>query len=262
MKLISLNIWGGKIYEPLMKFIKEQSADTDIFCFQEIAESPSIQPDGEEIRIDILTELKTMLKEFDYHFAPEVSRLSEHNVSLGQAIFIRNKILHMHSSGSVFVNLRKIELPDTTQLAEGQPSNFQYIRIEPKGIPENQLLIVNIHGLPYPPGNKSDTPERLIQSQKIINFLAREEGQKILCGDFNLLPDTESIAMIERTGMKNLIKTFGIERTRSKISPFYGKPEFQAFADYTFVSPDVNVLNFSVPDIDVSDHLPMVLEFS
>ena len=41
-----------------------------------------------------------------------------------------------------------------------------------------------------------------------------------------------------------------------------GKPDFQKFADYVFVSPDVNVESFSVPDIDISDHMPLVLEFS
>ena len=62
--------------------------------------------------------------------------------------------------------------------------------------------------------------------------------------------------------MINLIKKFAIERTRSCLSPWFGSPDFQEFADYTFVSPDVNVLSFTVPDIEVSDHLPLVLEFS
>jgi endonuclease/exonuclease/phosphatase family metal-dependent hydrolase len=38
------------------------------------------------------------------------------------------------------------------------------------------------------------------------------------------------------------------------------KPE--KFADYTLVSPEVEVKNFSVPYTEASDHLPMYVEFN
>ena len=62
--------------------------------------------------------------------------------------------------------------------------------------------------------------------------------------------------------MKNLIKEFQIELTRSSLSPFYGKPEFQKYADYAFTSKDIQIKNFQVPHLEISDHLPMILEFS
>ena len=43
-------------------------------------------------------------------------------------------------------------------------------------------------------------------------------GPKIIGGDFNLNPDTESIKMFEEAGYKNLIKDFKIENTRNEIS--------------------------------------------
>lgn len=67
--------------------------------------------------------------------------------------------------------------------------------------------------------------------------------------------------MIEEN-YRNLIKEFNIEKTRSKLSPYAGKSNFQKFADYIFVSEDVNVTRFEVPDLEISDHLPMILEFS
>src|SRR3989304_780654 len=39
-------------------------------------------------------------------------------------------------------------------------------------------------------------------------------GQKILCGDFNLNPDTKSLNILDR-GMKNLIKEYKVKSTRS-----------------------------------------------
>ena len=36
MKLITLNLWGGRVKQPLIDFLLEQEADTAIFCFQEV----------------------------------------------------------------------------------------------------------------------------------------------------------------------------------------------------------------------------------
>jgi len=42
-------------------------------------------------------------------------------------------------------------------------------------------------------------------------------------------------------------------------SAFYKKPV--RFADYVLVSQEIKVKDFHVPDVEVSDHLPMVLDF-
>lgn len=35
MKIVTLNVWGGKLYEPFINFIKEKSEEVEIFCFQD-----------------------------------------------------------------------------------------------------------------------------------------------------------------------------------------------------------------------------------
>lgn len=75
-------------------------------------------------------------------------------------------------------------------------------------------------------------------------------------GDFNLDINTRSIEILEEN-LINLIKKYNIKSTRNKHFPGQEK-----FADYMFVSQGVNVLNFKVPDLEISDHLPMILEFS
>jgi len=76
-----------------------------------------------------------------------------------------------------------------------------------------------------------------------------------LCGDFNLLPETKSLIMFEDAGMKNLIKEYNITSTRNKFKKFNKK-----ISDYVFVSNNVNVSSFKVPDVLISDHLPMIFE--
>ena len=116
--------------------------------------------------------------------------------------------------------------------------------------------ILNFQGMWHPTIKKIDCPERILQSQKIRVFMDALPGEKILCGDFNLNPDTESLALLEK-GMRNLVKEYNITTTRSELYP-----KEQKFADYTLVTPGVDVKSFTVPALTVSDHLPMILEFS
>jgi endonuclease/exonuclease/phosphatase family metal-dependent hydrolase len=78
---------------------------------------------------------------------------------------------------------------------------------------------------------------------------------KILCGDLNLRPDTQSLSLLEE-GMCNLIKSYGITSTRTR---FYTRKD--RYADYVLTSPEVVVKSFQVLDTAVSDHFPLFLVF-
>src|SRR5581483_7148606 len=99
-----------------------------------------------------------------------------------------------------------------------------------------ELLILNVHGKWYP-GQKLDDTDRLEQSKIILEFAQKFSGPKIICGDFNLMPQTQSIAMLEGD-YRNLIKDFGITNTRNEAS-WKAHNNKQYFADYTFVSPEI-----------------------
>ncbi|TSC87371.1 MAG: hypothetical protein G01um10147_692 [Microgenomates group bacterium Gr01-1014_7] len=263
MKLISLNTWGGKIYQPLMNFIKQESQDTDIFCFQEVFKTTTKNQKYKGFRINLYNEISAFLKDFHGYFAPtqdnyvfasEFSDLLDFDISWGLALFVKKSFI-VKSSGDFFVFGKR------NSFVKGNlttvPRNIQYINLE---VDSKKLLVCNVHGI-WIKGSKKDSPSRIEQSKRIKAFLTTQEGKKVICGDFNLDITTESIKILERES-KNLIREFNIERTRSRLSPFFRKDDFQKFADYTFVSPDVLVKNFEVPDIQISDHLPMILEFS
>ena len=54
----------------------------------------------------------------------------------------------------------------------------------------------------------------------------------------------------------------GIPTTRSRLNPYFGTPQEQPHADYAFVSPELQVADFMVPDVQISDHLPMILDLT
>lgn len=123
------------------------------------------------------------------------------------------------------------------------------------------LHICNFHGLTFPEGdNKLDTPTRLEQSKSIIESLKNKSGFKIIGGDFNILPEAESIKIFERKGYTDLIKKFNVSTTRNRIALEKYPSHEEYFSDYIFTSSDIKVKNFSVPSIEVSDHLPLILE--
>lgn len=258
MKLITLNIWGGKVFDLLMDFIENDSKDTDIFCFQEMLFG-SIEgfTDITKARINIFSEIKKLLPDFTsyIYYAPEnalhfQSELLPKGTRAGQAIFIRKPINVIDDGG--FRGYNK-DLPSGSTFGGKISGSCQWVAVQDKQ--GQEITILNLHGIWQHNSDKVDTPERLIQSRIIKDFLNSRKGKKILCGDHNLRPDGESIKILEKD-MVNLIKKNNITSTRSSYYPKPGK-----FADYIIISPDIRVNQFEVLRDEVSDHLALKLNF-
>lgn len=246
MKLISLNTWGGIIEDELRDFIKRHSADTDIFCFQEIfdnAINARIEVLG-NIDINLYKTLTNLLPDHKGFYAP--SQVDDE----GLAVFVKPYI-KLNEVGDVFVHRYRnaMEGDDGTTIGR----NIQFIQFNQNG---QEYTVINFHGL-WNGGGKKDSPDRIEQSRKIREFMdTKAKGKIVLIGDYNLEPTTESVAILEKD-MRNLIKEFGITSTRSH---HYTKPV--KFADYAIVSNDLTVQKFEVLQDPVSDHLPLLLDFS
>ncbi|MBI2039979.1 endonuclease/exonuclease/phosphatase family protein [Candidatus Microgenomates bacterium] len=261
MKLISLNTYGGKYFKPLINFIRQFESDIDIFCFQEVFSTTSNFKQFPEYRANLLEEISKILPEFNYFFNPVMEELDTYanpvdfDLKHGLAIFVKKDIL-LKNYQTFFLykdSVVKIIKKDFSDI----PVNIQLLSFIKK---DTEFIVCNFHGTAYP-GSKLDTSQRIEQSQKIMDLLKEKVGAKIVVGDFNLMPNTQSVNILEKD-LINLIKEYNIDKTRSRLSPFYGKSDFQKFADYTFVTNDVNVEKFEVPEVEISDHLPMILEFS
>ncbi len=262
MKLISLNLWGGKLYEPLIKFIKKQSADTDIFCFQEVFDidldpPPVLESGG---RADLYGRISATLPGFRGYFAltkegADFQETIHFPLRIGLAMFVRHGI-RVRDTGSMFVVADGAEGASATY-PHAVPRNLQYITIISSHY--RPLTIVNFHGL-LDDGQKRDTVLRLDQFRGVKRFLDNVHHAKMLCGDFNVYPDTQSIRMFEEDGLRNLIKEFDVETTRN--DNYKDMEKFKDYiSDYAFVSPDIKVKNFEVLPDEVSDHLALELEF-
>ncbi len=237
MKLMTLNLWGGKLWNNLKPFLKEWSDKIDIFLFQEVL-SGDLECPGYECRLyEMLENLLPKHRGVYFRTSSDLLMGREFNgVSRGIAAFFRKGLRH--------------EVVDEWKISENAETGvFQSYLV-------GDVCIMNVHGF-CKPTDKNDSPETLLQSRMIIESASRF-GKSVIAGDFNLNPGTKSISMLEESGWINLIREYGIKTTRNRHSPLYGMGIL--FSDYVFTS-GVDVFDFKAIDSEVSDHLPLVLEF-
>lgn len=257
MQLITLNIWGGRNHDLLLKFIEANRDQTDIFCFQEVFKSDRsvLNPNGSWS--NILAEIQNVLPEFNYYFSPtfhgtDFDNKVNYPLSQGQSTFW-NKKLVIKEKGEIFVNRSENDMGwFEWGKKPNPPKNFLYTVF-------NNFLVINLHGY-WEPAPKYDTPERFKQSQMILDFIKQHQMPTIIAGDFNLAIDTKALKMFEAAGFRNLVKESKAKTTRSHLYDIKWRA-IDPFADYIIVSKDVDVYDFKVLPDEVSDHLPLYLEF-
>jgi endonuclease/exonuclease/phosphatase family metal-dependent hydrolase len=255
MKIITLNTWGGRAgHKELFSFLEKQKQDTDVFCFQEMWSAPYSHLEGtsaggksisnKEIMVFGVQDFTKILNDFVPYFRPH------HGDHYGLLMFVR-KGQNVLTEGEFFVYKEKGDIVPEGMDVGFHPRNVQYLTLE---IEDGKTrTICNFHGL-WNGRGKSDSEDRLRQSEKIISFLSSMDGEIIFCGDFNLLPNTKSLLLLEDFGLRNLVKEYEITSTRTSL---YTKSE--KFADYILVSDSVKVCSFEVLPDEVSDHSPLSL---
>lgn len=240
IKILSLNTWGGRLDQKLFEFLKNNQ-NVDVFCLQEVynnATEPVVEDMGDKLKL--LSDIKELLPHHYFYFVPD-SFIQNY---FGNVIFYKNTItINNHGNFQIHKSKNKTNKKDRSRV-------LQFLEMD---LEDTKLTIANTHCLWNEEG-KMDNDDRIKQSKIISNFLNTIKTPVVLCGDFNLLPDTESIKIIENAGVKNLIKEYNIKSTRTS---FYKKPD--KFADYIFVSQDIKIESFKLLPDEISDHAVLEL---
>lgn len=268
LRIISLNAWGGKLYAPLMPYLADAGAD--ILCLQEVVRTPDATSEWMFYR-DRDLELPQRANLFD-----EMARiLPNHNAffsptARGDLFDADNRIIASEFGLATYV---RESLP-----VIGQASDFIHGDFSPHGwgphprarnahavrlydyAGDRAVTVVQLHGLRDPDG-KGDTPARDAQADRLVELIERirRPGEAlVVCGDFNLLPDSRTFDWLSTIGLTDLLTTRGFADTRTS---HYAKPG--RYADYMLVSPEVDVARFDVvAEPEVSDHRALLLELA
>ena len=265
MKIMSLNGWGGKLHEPLTAYLK--AAAPDVLCLQEVVHSPQTDEawltyrDGDHVlpqRANFFSDVAAALLDHNAIFCPAAQGvLWDGDVAMpsqwGLATFV-------HKSLAVVAQAQGFVHKDFSPDGYGEhprARNAHAVRVydfERRRF----VAIAHMHGLRDPRG-KMDTPERKLQARRfaeLISRVAAPEDASIVCGDFNVEPASETLAILAEIGLTDLVTGGGFAGTRTS---YYPKPG--TYADYMLVNANVEVLRFDVVgEPEVSDHCPLLLE--
>lgn len=265
LRILSLNAWGGSLHAPLIRYLGD--VDADVICLQEVARTPASASEwlayrdhGVELqqRANLFDEIGAILPGHDAFFAPTArGDLFDGDRAIpsefGLATFVR-KSLTVIAQAQDFVH--GTFSPDGWG-PHPRARNAHCLRLfnHEDGF---SMSIAQMHGLRDVAG-KGDTPARDAQTKALIELIGRvwrDNERLVVCGDFNVLPDSRMFGALAGLGLTDLITSRGHTDTRTS---YYEKPG--RFADYMLVTPEVEIIRFdAVAEPEVSDHRALLLE--
>ncbi|KZK88330.1 Endonuclease/Exonuclease/phosphatase family protein [Pseudovibrio sp. W64] len=259
-----LNGWGGTLYSDLLPYLSQ--AVPDVLCLQEVVHTPESDKDwltyrdGDHIlpqRANFFRDVCAALPEHVAVFCPAAQGVlwdEEQSISSqwGLATFVHRSFPIV---GQVQGFVHKI------YAAAGygdhpRSRSVHGVRVYDYAT-DRTVSITHMHGLRDLNGKK-DTPERFEQAKRLLNIsqAVSEPGDlRVVCGDFNVEPGSETIRLLEDDGLVELVNHYEIETTRNS---HYKKPG--KFADYMLIDRVEEIIDFQVlQKPEVSDHCPLVL---
>ena len=257
MKLLDLNI-GIKLdnIKQVLEFLSEENAD--ICTFQEAMNAV------DDSCYDVFKSKNDIVKleEYKYNeFAPLfiADCIIKNNIVVrdfggkaeqGSLIISKYKIKEHYNQ--FYYNDYKYEYDATYFREKDWCRSIQNAILDING---KEIQIINVHGI----WNKDKIgDERTIKQSEFILSKLRDDIPVIVVGDFNLLPNTESIKILNDK-LTNLIDKYDIKSTRPNFDD--GLDTGNIVCDYIFVNDKVKVNDLKVINIDISDHLPLLLDF-
>ncbi len=123
------------------------------------------------------------------------------------------------------------------------------------------VLVANFHGLWDAAEKATSLCDLTYREQFVLRLMSTKTFFKLLlCGDFNLLPGTQALALLASGGLRNLVLECGVTYTRTHLHRSFDTGA-ALFADYVLMSPALELVQFDVlPDV-VSDPAALRVHF-
>lgn len=243
-KLVNVNTWlGGKLFDSLLSFLHKENAD--ILTLQEVCNGQNPKLPSNERTLELLTH--TLKYNYSFFSPCYLAKSSKGKVERGNAILSRFPIQHTcHVFYDKLYGAYSDNKPEDFPFF---PRTLQHALIQ---IKNKNVNVFNTQGIWAADGK--DNKRRLKMSKIILNKIKGKENV-ILAGDFNTQPKTKTIQNIEKhlkNVFKDLLKT--TFNTKRKNNPVFSN----IVVDMVFVSRNIEIVNQDCPQVDISDHLPLV----
>lgn len=263
MKLMSLNVECFKANNlKLARFLNEQQLD--IICFQEVTRALDNKVNKKYITKDPIDEATKLLKYGFFGHTDVFNKIKLDRPHEGEKIhfdpqgllemgnYIKSN-LKIKKSRNVFLEGRFPTISDHSDWPDKQRRAAQVVDLDCNG---KNLRVINYHGIWTK--DKMGNSKTYNACNKILDLASNSNGEVVICGDFNLFPNSSSMRIFDNKFV-SLVDIFGVKTTRSGL--YKTTRTVKNIVDYVFVSKEIKIKNFRVIDTDVSDHLPLELGF-
>ena len=245
LKVISLNLYQGLLLDAACDFLHTERPD--VVLLQEVynGTDPALAP-----RYRSLQELLDRL-DFKYHDyeAALIDNRQEGKIPEGNAILSRFPITDR--SATFFNEPFRDDYVDDITNNPTQPHVLLHAHLH---TPAGEVDVFNVHG-PWDLVGENDSPKR---RQMVAAILEGVKGKEcvVVGGDTNAKPVNAAWQPLNQV----LMSVFGNDlpssfNMRRKTNPGYAT----AAVDMLFVSHNIRVLSKDCPDVDISDHRPLVV---
>lgn len=239
MKLLQLNAWSLRLEPAVVQLLDRE--DPDIVCLQEVVSTES----GRKM-LGCIQEVLA-LHEFDYYYFSPLVRFNymHHKAERGNMILSKHPIAFAHE----FWTAGEFQEDFTKDISYDAARNVVHCQID---TPAGLLHVLTTHGYHIAEHKRGDE-HTLAACRQTVEYIETLEGPVVLTGDFNLVPNSESMQILN-TKLRNLTLEHKVGTTRNHLT---AKTEP---CDY-ILTRDIEFENFAVLDDVVSDHLALTLQF-
>lgn len=249
IKVVSVNTFmGGIVWQSQYDFLLEQKAD--VMLLQEVYDGGKPEFDNRFRSRQIFEETFSDY-ESDFMACIGDTRQKEGLIDNGNMILTRWSIV---DRSNIYFDIDYLQVDhDRTTDFSTWPAVAQCITVSLPN--QKQLQLINIHGpLWYEGGKCTDRRRKMVDR---LNQLLDCGLPTIIAGDSNATPDNpcwqKLTAPHKNVFGTSLSTTFNMRR---KTNPGYAT----ASVDIFLTTPDVRIVSAQCLDVDISDHLPLVVE--
>lgn len=213
-----LNGWGGKLHADLVAYIGAQRPD--VLCLQEVVHSPQAQHDwltyrdGDHIlpqRANFFADVAAALPDHSATFCPAAQGvLWEDDRQIpsqwGLATFVYRSIpIIGQAQGFVHKGFSADGYGDHPRSRSAHGVRLFDL------VADRAVSITHMHGLRDLRG-KMDTPDRAAQARRLLALsdqISEQGDTRVICGDFNVEPDSETQRILGDAGFTDLVTSRG-----------------------------------------------------
>ncbi len=256
-KFLQLNIWfGGNLSENALAFFDKEKPD--IIALQEVTMPMALEGYVDHPSLNFIQKVKDTTGCKHSIFVPEFAfrapTLHNNDLPLEWGIMILSRFPLLGHEYTSYINEYAVydweDVNDYSILHKG-------ILVAKIDLDGKLLHVATTHGV-WGTDDK-DNSDRLKMSSAIVTAI-EDKKPLLLSGDLNVDQNTETIRNIEEhvtNAFRDTLETTFNMRHKDPSKGTFGS----SIVDFVFASQDIKVLSAYSPEDNVSDHVPLIVEF-